>query len=75
MTLINIQILENIFINRGGFLRKLVNDEQVLNSSNYVSNYLYQLCSPDDKEIIDALDSLEFADEVQSRIPKGKKDE
>ena len=75
MTLINIQILENIFINRGGFLRKLVNDEQVLNSSNYVANYLYQLCSSDDKEIIDALDSLEFADEVQSRIPKGKKDE
>lgn len=56
-------------------MRKLVNDEQVLNSANYVSNYLYQLCSSDDKEIIDALDSLEFADEVQSRIPKGKKDE
>lgn len=57
------------------FLRKLVNDEEVLNSANYASNYLYQLCSSDDKEIIDALDSLEFADEVQSRIPKGKKDE
>lgn len=56
-------------------MRKLVNDEEVLNSANYASNYLYQLCSPDDKEIIDALDSLEFADEVQSRIPKGKKDE
>lgn len=53
-------------------MRKLTNDDEVILAANYVASYLYQLSSPEDKDLIDTVDSLEFTEEVQSRL-KGVK--